>query len=209
MKPAHLVLIAAALLLGLGLWTGRKTSSVAYKDPLDTNEFPLRFTDPIKLPSAPTTPTAPPAAPKPPSRPALRESWQAAAIDDGMRWMVTEGFKGYSSAPLRSVVYYHSHEFPSNYVPRVPGFEFAPASPPHPRMGPSEVDFYMHMNGAWREEAPVSNMWSQGFGGPRVASFNLVLGGRVGFGSVDLSTMFGVFKTTNGYVTKMLHSFAP
>lgn len=211
MKPAHLTLIGLALLLALGLWSGRKPSPVAYKDPLDTNEFPIRFTDPIQFPAAPAVHKPPHTAPEPPPRPALREPWQAAAVNDGMLWLLTEGFKHYSSTPFTGIVRFHPHELPTNFVPSVPGFRFEPF--PYPNystiMKPDQVNLRVVMNAAWTDIGSVTNALSRGFPGMQVATFTLALVGHAGIGTVDLYATFGVYKDTNGYSTKVLHWFDP
>jgi len=212
MKPAHLVLFAAALLLGLGLWTGRKTSSVAYQDPLDTNELPLRFTDPIQIPTnSASVETPPPQPPRPRGLPALREPWQTNALNEAIHWLLTEGFKHYSTTPFTGIVRFHHHELPTNFVPVVSGYSFEPFPSPSYSitMKPDEVNLRVAMNGGWTDTGGKTIPIAQGIPGEQVAFFHSALIGNVGIFTVDLNATFGVFKTTNGYVTKNLGWFDP
>lgn len=211
MKPAHLVLVAAALLLGLGLWTGRKTSSVAYKDPLDTNEYPLRFTDSVRVPTnSASIETPPPQPPRPLGMSALREPWQTNALNEAIRWLLAEGFTNYSANPFTGVVSYHSHQLPAGFSPSVPGFRFLAL--PWPERGTgrkaNEVNLRVVM-GAWTDTGGKTIPIAQGFLGEQVAFFHSALIGNVGVSTVDLNATFGVFKTTNGYLTKNLGWFDP
>lgn len=207
MKPAQLVLIAVAVLGGLGLWTGRKSSPVAYKDPLDTNEFPLRFTDPIRVPTnsaSVDTPPLPP--PRPRGMPALREPWQTNALNEAIHWLLTEGFKHYSTTPFTGIVHFHPHELPTGFVPAVSGFSFMALPWPHHgrTLNPNEVNLHIVMNGVWTDTTGTKHPMAGGIAGEQVAIFPLVLNGHAGMAIVDMNASFGVFKTTNGYVTKNL-----
>jgi len=212
MKPAHLALIAAALLLGLGLWSDRKTSPAPYKDPLDTNEYPSRFTDPVRVPTnSASVETPPPQPPRPPGMPALHEPWQTNALNEAIRWLLAEGFTNYSATPFTGVVSYHSHQLPAGFSPAVPGFSFlALPWPDHVTVRKAnEVNLRVVMNGGWTDTGGKTIPMAQGFPGEQVAFFHFALIGNVGIGTVDLNGTFGVFKTTNGYITKNLGWFDP
>lgn len=63
--------------------------------------------------------------------------------------------------------------------------------------------------GAWTDTGGKTIPIAQGFPGEQVAFFHFALIGNVGIGTVDINGTFGVFKTTNGYVTKNLGWFDP
>lgn len=232
MKPFPIVLAVLALVLGWSL-VNRSQPSRAYKDPLDINEFPSRFNDPIQSPRAATkaermqvaartaeppagqpvhaAPTSAPAniAPPNPRVPSqFTEAWQATALNEGLGLVLAQQLQMYSTQAIRGKIYYDPREYPSNFIPKVPGFEFVRSPPPHHGANFNGPDFLMHLTG-WRAERAESTnrLWSH-LGQP-VAHFSLSPRGVHGFSSVGLDVSLGVFKGSNGFTTHVLMAIDP
>jgi hypothetical protein len=228
MKPLPILLAALALALGLSL-TYRSPPGQAYKDSLDTNEFPSRFTvpilpraaaqnlqfsnvvptigsQPVHVPPAPETQSGTPPKPRVPSQ--FTEAWQAAALNDGLSLVLTQQLQMYSTQAIRGKIYYDPNQYPSNFIPQVPSFEFVRSLPPHHGANFNGPDFLMHLTGWIPVSAGSTNPFWSHFGEP-IAHFSISPRGVHGGVTVGLDVSFGVFKGSNGLKTQVMMAIDP
>lgn len=209
MKLRLILLVVGLSLLALLLLTRSRSSQGHYQDPLATNEFPLRFTDPIQPPVAqPPKQIAQAEVPKAIGRPPFKQAWEVAALNEGLSLVLTQQLLLYSKQPIRGKIYFDPSEYPAGFIPRVQGFEFVRSSPPHTGANFNGPDVLMHMTG-WRDIVPGSNAWMGGYGGTPVANFSLSPRGVLGGISVGLDVSLGVTRTSNGFRTAVLMAIDP